>query len=151
MSDRLRDKLRGGAHPIRRQLRAAAVLHVLPEPPTLRLEVPSSVACRAPGVIRVDLPLQPQTDRVDLSCGCPQSPPSCPARLAAVDRAGVRIQRIGWDPDGIKIQLPDNSWQYNYEYVYLPYTDTPPAIRWPGEEQWTQIRGHWWFHRTHDD
>jgi hypothetical protein len=70
---------------------------------------------------------------------------------AAVDRAGVRIQRIVWDPDGIKIQLPDISWQYNYEYVYLPYTDTPPAIRWPGEEQWTQLRGHWWFHRTHDD
>jgi hypothetical protein len=69
---------------------------------------------------------------------------------AAVDRAGVRIQRIGWDPDGIKIELPDNSWQYNYEYVYLPYTDTPPAIRWP-EEQWTHIRGHWWFHRAHDD
>ena len=44
----------------------------------------------------------------------------------------------------------DYSWQYNWEYVYLPDVDSPPPTRFPGEE-WTHIRGDWWFHRAHDD
>jgi hypothetical protein len=70
---------------------------------------------------------------------------------AAVARAGVSLDRIRWDGDGVEFVLPDSTWQFNYEYVYRPYIDTPPAIRWPGEEQWTLIRAHWWFHRAHDD
>jgi len=69
----------------------------------------------------------------------------------AVERAGVTLDRILWDGDGVKFALPDSSWQYNYEYVYRPYVETPPDIRWPGEEQWTLVRAHWWFHRAHDD
>jgi hypothetical protein len=69
----------------------------------------------------------------------------------AVERSGVSVERIRGYAAGIYVQLRDSSWQYNYEYVYLPNVENPPAINWPGEEQWTHIRGHWWFHRTHDD
>ena len=85
----------------------------------------------------------------------------CERHFASVDLLGlfharklrahqVAIERLGWDPDGIKVQLPDNSWQYNYEYAYLPGVTVLPTSTWP-EDQWTHIRGDWWFHRSHDD
>lgn len=69
---------------------------------------------------------------------------------AAVELSGVTVERIVRDRGGIYIQLKDNSWQYNWEYVYLPDNGAPPATSWPGEE-WTHVRGDWWFHRAHDD
>ncbi|MEU7876523.1 hypothetical protein [Dactylosporangium sp. NPDC049140] len=68
---------------------------------------------------------------------------------AAVKRSGVAVERI-FRNGGICVQVPDSSWQYNYQYVYKPGPDMPPETRWPGE-QWTHIRGDWWFHRAHDD
>jgi hypothetical protein len=68
----------------------------------------------------------------------------------AVERSGVTVERIFRHRGGIYIQLKDNSWQYNWEYVYRPDVGSPPATSWPGEE-WTHIRGDWWFHRAHDD
>jgi hypothetical protein len=68
----------------------------------------------------------------------------------AVARSDVAVERIFRDRGGIYVQLEDYSWQYNWEYVYLPDGGSPPATRWPVEE-WTHIRGNWWFHRTHDD
>jgi hypothetical protein len=67
----------------------------------------------------------------------------------AVERSGLAVERIRLELGGIYIQLEDISWQYNYEYVFLPDT-APPPIRWP-EEQWTRVRDGWWFHRAHDD
>jgi hypothetical protein len=69
---------------------------------------------------------------------------------AAVERSGVAVERIFRDHGGISIQLKDYSWQYNWEYAYLPGIGTPPTTTWPGEE-WKHIRGEWWFHRAHDD
>ena len=68
----------------------------------------------------------------------------------AVKRSGVAVERIVRSGDGIHVQLEDNSWQYNWEYAYLPDTGSPPVATSP-DEQWTHIRGDWWFHRTHDD
>lgn len=68
----------------------------------------------------------------------------------AVERSGVAVERIRRERGAIYIPLEDSSWQYNWEYAYLPDVDSPPATRWP-EEEWTHIRGDWWFHRTHDD
>ena len=67
-----------------------------------------------------------------------------------IRRSGVPVERIFRYGDGIHVQLEDNSWQYNWEYAYLPDTGSPPAATSP-DEQWTHIRGDWWFHRTHDD
>jgi hypothetical protein len=68
----------------------------------------------------------------------------------AVQRSGVRIDRVYRNEGIIYVQLPDSSWQYNWEYVYLPDGGSPPAATWP-EDQWTHIHGDWWFHRAHDD
>lgn len=68
----------------------------------------------------------------------------------AVERSGVSVERIFRSRGAIYIRLPDYSWQYNWAYVYLSDVDTPPPARFPGEE-WTHIRGDWWFHRAHDD
>ena len=68
----------------------------------------------------------------------------------AIERSGVAVERIHRDGGAIYIPLQDYSWQYNWEYVHLSDVDTPPPTRWPGEE-WTHIRGDWWFHRAHDD
>jgi hypothetical protein len=68
----------------------------------------------------------------------------------AVERSGVAVERIRRELGGIYVQLKDLSWQYNWEYVYLPDVDSPPATTWPAEE-WTHIRDDWWFHRVHDD
>jgi hypothetical protein len=48
------------------------------------------------------------------------------------------------------VRLEDFSVQYNWEYVYRPDADAPPATRFPGEA-WTRVRGDWWFFRAHDD
>ena len=68
----------------------------------------------------------------------------------AVERSGVAVERIFRYGGGIYVQLQDSSWQYNWEYVYLPDVDSPPATHFPAR-QWTHIRGDWWFHRAHDD
>ena len=68
----------------------------------------------------------------------------------AVERSGIPIERIYRNRGAIFVMLPDYSWQYNWAYVYLSDVDTPPPARFPGEE-WTHIRGDWWFHRAHDD
>jgi hypothetical protein len=68
----------------------------------------------------------------------------------AVERSGVPVERIVRHGGGIYIPLEDSSWRYNWEYVYLPDADSPPPTMWP-EEEWTHIRGDWWFHRAHDD
>ncbi len=68
----------------------------------------------------------------------------------AVERSGVAVERIVRHGDGIYFPLEDNSWQYNWEYVYMQYVDSPPPTMSPAEE-WTHIRGDWWFHRAHDD
>jgi hypothetical protein len=68
----------------------------------------------------------------------------------AVERSGVPIERIGRHQGGIYVQLEDFSVQYNWAYAYLPGVSSPPPTQWPGEE-WTHIRGNWWFHRAHDD
>jgi hypothetical protein len=68
----------------------------------------------------------------------------------AVERSGVPVERIRREQGGIYIPLEDYSWQYNWEYVYLPDGGSPPETRFPGEE-WTHIRGNWWFFRAHDD
>jgi hypothetical protein len=70
--------------------------------------------------------------------------------IDGVRRSGVPIERIFRHDGAIYIQLDDNSWQYNWQYVYLPDGGSPPATMWP-EERWTHIRGDWWFHRDHDD
>jgi hypothetical protein len=69
---------------------------------------------------------------------------------AAVERSGLAVERIRNEFGGIYVQIKDSSWQYNWAYAYLPSVETPPPTTWP-EERWTHIRGHWWFHRTHDD
>lgn len=66
----------------------------------------------------------------------------------AVARSGVRVERI-FRQGGVYVQIEDDSWQYNWEYVYLPF-GSPPATSWPGEE-WTHLRDDWWLHRAHDD
>jgi hypothetical protein len=68
----------------------------------------------------------------------------------AIEGSGVAVERIVRHGSGIYIPLKDNSIQYNWEYVYLPDVASPPAGGSPGEE-WTHIRGAWWFHRTRDD
>lgn len=70
---------------------------------------------------------------------------------AAVERTGVAVDRIVRNNGVISISLKDSSWQYNWEYVYLPGGQSPPGIAFPEEEQWTHVRGDWWFHRAHDD
>jgi hypothetical protein len=69
---------------------------------------------------------------------------------AAIERSGVAVERIlrldGW----VHVRVPDSSWQYNWAYVYGPDPASPPQATLP-EEQWTHIRGRWWFHREHDD
>jgi hypothetical protein len=68
----------------------------------------------------------------------------------AVERSDVAVERIYRDRYGIHIPLEDYSWQYNWEYVYLTDTGSPPPTRLAGEE-WTHIQGDWWFFRAHDD
>jgi len=68
----------------------------------------------------------------------------------AVERSGVAVERIVGHGGWVYVQLKDSSWEYNWQYVYLPDVTSPPATVWPGEE-WTHIRGDWWFHRAHDD
>lgn len=68
----------------------------------------------------------------------------------AVERSGVAVERIVRDAAGTYVQLNDRSWQYNWEYAYLPGVGSPPMAGHPGE-QWTHIRGDGWLHRTHDD
>jgi hypothetical protein len=68
----------------------------------------------------------------------------------AVERSGVSVERIRCEYGGIVVPLKDSSWQYNWEYAYLPGVTVLPTSTWP-EDQWTHIRGDWWFHRTHDD
>jgi hypothetical protein len=69
---------------------------------------------------------------------------------AAVERSGVDVERIRRHAGGIYIPLHDSSWQYNWEYVYLPDGGSPPRTTWP-EERWTHIDGNWWFYRARDD
>ncbi len=69
---------------------------------------------------------------------------------AAVERTGVTVERIFRHEAGIYVQLEDNSWQFNYQYVYMRGVHIPPATNWPGEE-WDADRGDWWFFRAHDD
>lgn len=68
----------------------------------------------------------------------------------AVERSGVELDRIYRNRGAIYFQFYDSSWQYDWFYVYLPDAGTPPAKVWP-EEEWTHIRGNWWFYRGHDD
>jgi hypothetical protein len=68
----------------------------------------------------------------------------------AVERSGVAVERIYRYGDWVFVQLEDTSWQYNWQYVYMPNLVTPPPTNRP-EENWTQIRGDWWIHRAHDD
>jgi hypothetical protein len=68
----------------------------------------------------------------------------------AVERSGIPVERMGRELGGYHIRVKDASWQYNWEYVYMPGVDSPPPINFP-EERWTRIRGDWWFHRAHDD
>jgi hypothetical protein len=68
----------------------------------------------------------------------------------AIKRSGVPIERIFRHDGRVYIQLDDYSWQYNWAYVYMPDDSSPPATSHAGEE-WTRIRGDWWFHRSHDD
>jgi len=70
---------------------------------------------------------------------------------AAVERTGVAVERIVRHNGAIYIPVKDSSWQYNWEYVYLEGGQAPPGIAFPEEEQWTHVRGDWWFHRAHDD
>ncbi|SCG79064.1 hypothetical protein GA0070609_5772 [Micromonospora echinaurantiaca] len=70
----------------------------------------------------------------------------------AVERSGVAVERIFRVGDAVGFQLPDNSWQYNWEYVHLPGVDSPPPLTGrPIEERWTHIHGDWWLHRVFDD
>jgi hypothetical protein len=69
---------------------------------------------------------------------------------AAVERSGVAVERIYRYAGGIYVRVDDTSWQYNWEYVYLPDGASPPPTSWP-EDRWTHVRGDWWFHRAHDD
>jgi hypothetical protein len=69
---------------------------------------------------------------------------------AAVERTGVTVERIYRHEGGVYVQLDDYSWQYNWAYVYLPDGASPPVSTWP-EEEWTRVRGDWWFYRAHDD
>lgn len=68
----------------------------------------------------------------------------------AVERTDVAVERIMRVGIGLWVQLEDSSWQYNWQYVYLPDGASPPAKNWP-EEEWTHVSGDWWFHRDHDD
>jgi hypothetical protein len=68
----------------------------------------------------------------------------------AVERTSVAVERIRRHAGAVYIPVKDSSWQYNWEYAYLPGVDAPPATHFP-EEEWTHIRGDWWFHRAHDD
>jgi hypothetical protein len=69
---------------------------------------------------------------------------------AAVERSGVEVERIDRRQAGIHIQLQDTSWQYNWEYAYMPDGSRPPTTQRP-EVQLTNIRGNWWFVREFDD
>ncbi|MFC7484736.1 hypothetical protein ACFQX7_38480 [Luedemannella flava] len=69
---------------------------------------------------------------------------------AAIERSGVDVERVFRDRGGLYFQLEDFSLQYNYQYVYLPDGAAPPPNRFAVEE-WTNVRGDWWFHRDHDD
>jgi hypothetical protein len=69
----------------------------------------------------------------------------------AIQRSRVAVERIQRDYKGdVYLQLPDSSWQYNYYYVLLATGSSPPPKFWP-EDEWTRIRGDWWFYRAHDD
>lgn len=68
----------------------------------------------------------------------------------AVERTGVAVERIMNFGQGLRVQLQDESWQYNWQYVYLPNASAPPPTNFP-EEEWTHISGDWWFFRAHDD
>jgi hypothetical protein len=70
---------------------------------------------------------------------------------AAIGRSGVDLERIFRDGGGLYFQLSDLSWQYNYQYVYLPDGAAPPPPSGFAGEEWTNIRGDWWFHRAYDD
>jgi hypothetical protein len=69
---------------------------------------------------------------------------------AAIERTGVAVERIYRQNGAIYIPIEDYSWQYNWVYVLLPGATSPPATNWP-EEEWTHIRGDWWFFQAHDD
>jgi hypothetical protein len=68
----------------------------------------------------------------------------------AIQQSRVAVERIDRDDKGVYVRLPDSSWQYNYYYVLLATGSSPPPKFWP-EEEWTRIRGDWWFYRAHDD
>jgi hypothetical protein len=68
----------------------------------------------------------------------------------AIERSGVVVERIFGDADRVHVQVPDSSWQYNWDYAYAPDIDTAPAPGHPSE-LWTRIGDGWWFHRAHDD
>jgi hypothetical protein len=68
----------------------------------------------------------------------------------AVERSGLPVERIGREYGGYYVRIKDSSWQYNWAYVQMPNVDVPPPRNFP-EEEWTRIRGDWWFFRAHDD
>jgi hypothetical protein len=68
----------------------------------------------------------------------------------AIERSGVVVERIDRSQAGIHIRLKDNSWQYDWEYAYMPDGGTPPTTG-RQEVQLTNIRGTWWFVREFDD
>jgi hypothetical protein len=68
----------------------------------------------------------------------------------AIERSGVTVERIVRQDGAIHVRVPESSVQYNWAYVYGPDPATPPRAAGP-DEQWTHIRGRWWFRREHDD
>jgi hypothetical protein len=69
----------------------------------------------------------------------------------AVERSDVAVERITRYRGGIFVRLHDGSWEYNWDYAYLPDGGEPFATTGMPGEEWTHIRGDWWYHRTFDD
>jgi hypothetical protein len=117
-------------------------------------------------VDRLETQVLPVVEELNLSvnqqCHIPADPrgnyrdeePWCGQVTDAIERSGVAVERIFRDVDGLgtHFQLRDDTWQYNWEYAYLPGVSSPPLMTGhPIEEQWTHIRGDWWLHRVFDD